>query len=63
MHPTVELVEEVVDISSLHVLHENPMTFDDLPERWHVPLSSVQLLCDHGRPLELGAGGFGTVYR
>ena len=59
----VELVEEVVDISSLHISVENPTTFEDLPEKWLIPLPSVKLLCKEGRPLELGTGGFGMVYR
>ena len=59
----VELVKEVVDFSSLHISSETSATFDGLPERWHVPLPSVKLLCKEGRPLEVGTGGFGMVYR
>lgn len=53
----------VVDINDLDLPNMNPGNLDSLPSNWQIPLSSVSLLCYNSRPIELGAGGFGVVYR
>ena len=36
---------------------------DELPKNWHIPVESVKLLCEDGKPIELGDGTYSVVYR
>lgn len=54
---------EAIDIDNLDVPQNNPSSFRSLPTRWQIPLSSLEIVCCKGEPVELGRGGFGLVYR
>ena len=59
----VKSAAEAVDIDNLDVPQSNPSSFRSLPEKWEIPLSSLEIVCWRGEPVELGRGGFGLVYR
>lgn len=39
------------------------VSFDSLPSKWQIPLSSIKLMCLNNKPIELGKGGCGVVYQ
>ena len=59
----VKTSAEAIDINNLDVPQNNPSSFRSLPTKWQIPLSSLEIVCWRGEPVELGRGGFGLVYR
>jgi serine/threonine protein kinase len=50
-------------MQELGIPDATPLTYDTLPSKWQIPLSSVSILCNRNKPIICGRGGFGIVYR